>query len=153
MRTSVSSLKKQNHISFGVGVVVENKYTIWGVYMAKIMIVDDEESIRLLYSEELIGDGYEVALAEDGHQLIERIEKEKPDVVILDIKMAEYNGLDLLQFIREKFYDLPVILCSAYSMFKGDLKSIAADYYVVKSSDLSELKRKINQALEGKTNL
>jgi len=134
-------------------VVVENKYTIWGVYMAKIMIVDDEESIRLLYSEELIGDGYEVALAEDGHQLIERIEKEKPDVVILDIKMAEYNGLDLLQFIREKFYDLPVILCSAYSMFKGDLKSIAADYYVVKSSDLSELKRKINQALEGKTNL
>lgn len=153
MRTSVSSLKKQNRISFGVGVVVENKYAIWGVYMAKIMIVDDEESIRLLYSEELIGDGYEVALAEDGHQLIERIEKEKPDVVILDIKMAEYNGLDLLQFIREKFYDLPVILCSAYSMFKGDLKSIAADYYVVKSSDLSELKRKINQALEGKTNL
>ncbi|MBW2059687.1 MAG: response regulator [Deltaproteobacteria bacterium] len=118
--------------------------------MAKVLIVDDEESIRLLYSEELTGDGYEVALAEDGHQLVERIEKEKPDVVILDIKMAEYNGLDLLQTIRERFYDLPVILCSAYSMFKGDLKSIAADYYVVKSSDLSELKRKINQALEAK---
>ncbi len=118
--------------------------------MAKIMIVDDEESIRLLYSEELTGEGYDVALAEDGRQLTERIAKEKPDVVVLDIKMAEYNGLDLLQAIREKFYDLPVILCSAYSMFKGDLKSIAADYYVVKSSDLSELKRKINQALEGK---
>ncbi len=121
--------------------------------MSKIMIVDDEESIRLLYSEELTSEGFEVALAEDGHQLTERIEKEKPDVVVLDIKMAEYNGLDLLQIIREKFYDLPVILCSAYSMFKGDLKSIAADYYVVKSSDLSELKRKINQALEGKANL
>ncbi len=119
--------------------------------MAKIMIVDDEESIRLLYSEELTNDGYDIALAEDGYQLIERIEKEKPDVVVLDIKMAEYNGLDLLQGIREKFYDLPVILCSAYSMFKGDLKSIAADYYVVKSSDLSELKRKISQALEGLT--
>jgi two-component system response regulator (stage 0 sporulation protein F) len=118
--------------------------------MAKILIVDDEESIRLLYSEELASDGYEVALAEDGHRLVERIEEEKPDVIVLDIKMAGYNGLDLLQSIREKFYDMPVILCSAYSMFKGDLKSMAADYYVVKSSDLSELKKKIGQALEGK---
>jgi two-component system response regulator (stage 0 sporulation protein F) len=118
--------------------------------MAKILIVDDEESIRLLYSEELASDGYEVALAEDGHRLVERIEEEKPDVIVLDIKMAGYNGLDLLQSIREKFYNMPVILCSAYSMFKGDLKSMAADYYVVKSSDLSELKKKIGQALEGK---
>lgn len=118
--------------------------------MAKILIVDDEESIRLLYSEELASDGYEVALAEDGHRLIEKIEEEKPDVIVLDIKMAGYNGLDLLQAIREKFYDMPVILCSAYSMFRGDLKSMAADYYVVKSSDLSELRKKINHALEGK---
>jgi two-component system response regulator (stage 0 sporulation protein F) len=118
--------------------------------MAKILIVDDEESVRLLYAEELTGDGYDVALAEDGHELIQRIEKEKPDVVVLDIKMAGYNGLDLTQSIRERFYDLPVILCSAYSIFKGDLKSIAADYYVVKSPDLSELRRKITQALEGR---
>ncbi len=118
--------------------------------MAKIMIVDDEESIRLLYSEELTSDGYEVVLAEDGHELVERVGQEKPDVVVLDIKMAGYNGLDLLQMLRERFYNMPVILCSAYSMFKGDLKSVAADYYVVKSSDLSELKRKISQALEGK---
>ena len=119
--------------------------------MAKILIVDDEESIRLLYSEELTSDGYEVALAEDGHRLVERIEEEKPDVIVLDIKMAGYNGLDLLQSIRERFYNMPVILCSAYSMFKGDLKSMAADYYVVKSSDLSELKKNIGQALEGRT--
>ncbi len=118
--------------------------------MAKILIVDDEESIRLLYSEELTSDGYEVVLAEDGHELVERVGQEKPDVVVLDIKMAGYNGLDLLQMLRERFYNTPVILCSAYSMFKGDLKSVAADYYVVKSSDLSELKRKISQALEGK---
>jgi len=52
--------------------------------------------------------------------------------------------------IREKYYDLPVVLCSAYSMFGADLKTIAADYYVVKSSDLTELKMKINRALERK---
>ena len=63
--------------------------------------------------------------------------------------MAEHDGLDLLQDIRKEFYNIPVILCSAYSSYKGDLKSIAADYYVVKSADLGELKQKITMALEG----
>jgi DNA-binding response OmpR family regulator len=63
--------------------------------------------------------------------------------------MAEHDGLDLLQEVRKEFYNIPVILCSAYSSYKGDLKSIAADYYVVKSADLSELKQKIKMALEG----
>lgn len=114
----------------------------------KILIVDDEEHIRLLYSEELADEGYEVATAKSGFKLLERIEEEKPDLVVLDIKMAEYNGLDLLQDIRNKHYDLPVILCTAYDTFKEDIKSIAADHYVVKSFDLTELKNKIAAALE-----
>jgi two-component SAPR family response regulator len=65
--------------------------------------------------------------------------------------MAGYNGLDLLQEIRNRFYDLPVILCSAYDSFKRDMKSIAADFYVVKSSDLTQLKKTIAMALEGTT--
>ncbi len=117
--------------------------------MKKILIVDDEEVIRMLYGEELEEEGYKVATAGSGHGLMEMIERQKPDLVILDIKMAEHNGLDLLQEIRKSFYNIPVILCSAYSSFKGDLKSIAADYYVVKSADLSELKQKIKMALEG----
>jgi CheY-like chemotaxis protein len=117
--------------------------------MKKILIVDDEEVIRMLYGEELEEEGYEVVTAGSGHGLMEMIQREKPDLVILDIKMAEHDGLDLLQEIRKDFYNIPVILCSAYSSFKGDLKSIAADYYVVKSADLSELKQKIKMALEG----
>ena len=116
--------------------------------MAKILVVDDEEHIRLLYSEELTEAGYEVITAADGYKLTERIEKEQPDLVILDIKMIDYNGLDLLQEIRNKFYDLPVILCTAYDTFKEDIKSIAADFYVIKSFDLTELKKKIEKALE-----
>jgi len=116
--------------------------------MAKILVVDDEEHIRLLYSEELAEAGYEVITAGDGYKLTERIEDEKPDLVILDIKMIDYNGLDLLQEIRNKFYDLPVILCTAYDTFKEDIKSIAADFYVIKSFDLTELKKKIAKALE-----
>ncbi|MBN1226684.1 MAG: response regulator [Deltaproteobacteria bacterium] len=118
--------------------------------MAKILVVDDEEHIRLLYSEELSEAGYEVITAADGYKLIEKIEEQKPDVVILDIKMIDYNGLDLLQKIRNKFYNLPVILCTAYDTFKEDIKSIAADYYVIKSFDLTELKNKISMALDAR---
>ncbi len=116
--------------------------------MAKILIVDDEEHIRFLYSEELTEAGYEVITAESGYQLLETIEDEKPDLVVLDIKMIDYNGLDLLQDIRNKFYNLPVVLCTAYDTFKEDMKSIAADFYVIKSFDLTELKSKITMALE-----
>ena len=118
--------------------------------MTKILIVDDEASIRMLYREEFQDEGYEVIEAEDGHKLTERIEKDQPDVIVLDIKMAAYDGLDLLQEIRQKFQDLPVIISSAYGAYKGDYKTLAADYYVVKSSDLSELKQKVRKALEGK---
>ena len=65
--------------------------------MAKILVVDDEEHIRLLYSEELKEEGYDVITAEGGDGLLARIEKDKPDLVVLDIKMVDYNGLDLLQ--------------------------------------------------------
>jgi two-component system, response regulator, stage 0 sporulation protein F len=116
--------------------------------MAKILIVDDEEHIRFLYSEELSEAGYEVITADSGYMLLEKIEEEKPDLVVLDIKMVDYNGLDLLQDIRNRFSDLPVILCTAYDTFKEDMKSIAADYYVIKSFDLTELKTRIKNALE-----
>jgi DNA-binding NtrC family response regulator len=119
------------------------------VTMAKILIVDDEEHIRLLFQVELEDEGYEVVTAEDGHRLLERIDQEKPDLIVLDIKMAGYNGLDLLQEIRNQYYNLPVILCSAYDTFKRDIKSIAADSYVVKSSDMTRLKETISRALEG----
>jgi CheY-like chemotaxis protein len=117
--------------------------------MQKILIVDDEEVIRMLYGEELEDEGYNVITTGSGQGLVELVKQEKPDLIVLDIKMAEHDGLDLLQDIRKEFYNIPVILCSAYSSYKGDLKSIAADYYVVKSADLSELKQKIKMALEG----
>lgn len=118
--------------------------------MAKIMIVDDEEHIRSLYALELEDDGYEVVALASGIGITGKIAENKPDLVVLDIKMVDVSGLDLLQEIRNSYYDLPVILCSAYGSYKGDIKSVAADYYVVKSSDLTELKKKIKAALEAR---
>ena len=78
--------------------------------MAKILIVDDEEGIRMLYYMELEDEGYQVITLADGKELLEVVEREQPDCLVLDIKMKEYRGLDLLQQIRKKHYDLPVIL-------------------------------------------
>ena len=117
--------------------------------MPKILVVDDEEPIRFLYEEELKDEGYEVVSIASGQGLVARIEQESPDLVVLDIKLADADGLALLQEIRNRYYDLPVILSSAYEVFKRDVKAIAADAYVVKSSDLTPLKKAIRRALEG----
>lgn len=116
--------------------------------MAKVLVVDDEEHIRMLYSEELSEEGYKVWAAATGHELLRRIKSLQPEVVVLDIRLVDYDGLELLQEIRNQYHDLPVILCTAYDTYKEDPKSIAADYYVVKSFDLSELKMAIQRALE-----
>ncbi len=113
----------------------------------KILVVDDEQNIRFLLREELTDEGYDVLLAENGTQALTMIKEEKPDLVTLDIKMPGEDGLSLLRKIREIEYDLPVIICSAYSVYKSDFSAVAADYYVVKSSNFDELKSKIKEIL------
>ncbi|MBN2033101.1 MAG: response regulator [Deltaproteobacteria bacterium] len=117
--------------------------------MNKILIVDDDLAIRILYAEELIEEGYEVVTYDGGKDLLNVINEETPDLVLLDIRLGEESGLDILQDIRNTYYNLPVILCTAYQDFKYDLKSIAADYYVLKSSDMKDLKLKVKMAFQG----
>ena len=121
--------------------------------MARILLVDDEEYIRLYYSEELSEEGHEVYTVATGHNLLKRIDLLQPEVVVLDIKLLDYDGLELLQEIRNRHHDLPVILCTAYDTYKYDRKTIAADYYVVKSFDLSELKIAVQKAIETDTSI
>ncbi len=121
--------------------------------MAKILLVDDEQYIRRLYTEELSEEGHTVFTVASGHNLLKRIDSLQPEAVVLDIKLVDYDGLELLQDIRNQHYDLPVILCTAYDTYKEDPKSIAADHYVVKSFDLSELKMAIHRAIEADTSI
>jgi DNA-binding response OmpR family regulator len=114
----------------------------------KVLVVDDEKHIRLLYQEELVAEGYTVAISDGEEDILTVLDREQPDLVILDIKLgANRSGLDLLQTIRGRDKALPVILSTAYDSFQHDLKSIAADYYVVKSVDLTELKEKVSLAM------
>ena len=118
--------------------------------MDKILVVDDEESIRALYTEELSMEGYEVISAGTRKEALALIASTQPSGVILDIRLDDCDGLDLLQEIRLANPDLPIILNTAYDSYREDVKSIAADDYVVKSYDLSKLKASLASILKEK---
>lgn len=115
--------------------------------MKKILLVDDEESIHLLYREELEEEGYEVFSAMTGDEALEKLESIAPDLVILDINMPGTNGIVVLRKMKELNPSLPVILSSAYHEYKQDLGAWASDDYIVKSADLDDLKAAVRRHL------
>jgi len=113
-----------------------------------ILVVDDEPNIRLLYETELRDEGYEVLLAADAREALKTIERVRPDLVVLDIKMPGMDGIEALGRILARDSAIPVILNSAYSSYKDSFMSWSADAYVIKSSDLTELKSRIRSILK-----
>ncbi len=113
----------------------------------KILVVDDEESIHLLYKEELEEEGYEVYSALDGEEALKKFDKLKPDLVILDINMPGMDGIEVLRQMKQERPGVPVILSSAYPEYKQDLASWASDDYIVKSFNLDVLKDSIRRHL------
>ncbi len=116
--------------------------------MSRIMVIDDEKYIREWYSIELSDMGHEVNTVGTCCKIFKRIECFQPHLIVLDIRLIDCDGLELLQEIRNCYPEIPVIICSAYDSYRHDIKTIAADYYVIKSFDLSELKSKIERSLE-----
>jgi CheY-like chemotaxis protein len=113
----------------------------------RILLVDDEENIRLLFKEELEEEGYEIELASNGFEALDKFKAGKFDLVVLDIKMPGMDGIQALNEIKNINKDQSVILCSAYGEFKQDFSSWASDGYVVKSADTGELKQTIKNIL------
>ena len=116
--------------------------------MYKILVVDDEDSIRALYQAELEEEGYAVLSAPDGPTVRKILKENKVHLVVLDIKLKGESGLQILQEITREHRQLPVILSTAYGSFKDDFSSWLADAYVVKSSSLSELKDEVAKVIE-----
>ena len=116
--------------------------------MKKILVVDDEEAIRILYREELESEGYEVATAANGQEVFALLDSFAPDLIILDIQMPEMSGVEVLQQMRSKFRNLPVIISSAYPEYQQNFATWASDAYVVKSSNLENLKATVKKFLQ-----
>lgn len=115
----------------------------------RILIIEDNENERILYKEELEKDGYEVLTASSGREGLSILEKEKIDLIILDLRMPEMDGLEVLGKVLSKRRNLPVIIYTSYSEYKSNFLSWAAESYIMKSSDLSELKNKVKEILSG----
>jgi DNA-binding response OmpR family regulator len=115
--------------------------------MKKILVVDDEENIRGLYKEELEEMGYEVTAVSDGIQALAAMDTIKFDLVTLDMRMQEMDGIETLRKMKEKDNALPVIISTAYEDYKHDFGSWCSDAYVVKSSDLSLLRDTVKKIL------
>lgn len=113
--------------------------------MKKILLVDDEDAIRLVYKEEFTDEGYTVIGASNGDEALALFKKDKFDLVILDIQMPGMNGIEVLRRMKTLDSTVPVILSSAFPEFKMDLGAWASEEYVVKSSDLSQLKKVVRQ--------
>ncbi len=116
--------------------------------MAKrILVVEDEPNMRLLVTEELTDAGYDVDEAVNGEEALRKFTEKAYDLVTIDIEMPGMNGLELAGKLREIKRDVKLVLLTAYSHYKSDMASWAADAYIVKSSDLTELKEIISRLI------
>jgi CheY-like chemotaxis protein len=116
--------------------------------MAKVLVVEDEEAMRMLIKEELEDEGHEVKTVSNGKEALDFLSSNDVDLITLDIEMPDMSGLEVAGKIREMKKNVKIILLTAYSHYKSDLSSWAADDYVVKSSDLSQLKNAVKKLLE-----
>jgi len=115
--------------------------------MSRILIVEDDANLCLLYASEFADEGYDVITAARGDDALRQIESGLPDLIVLDIKMEPKDGLEVLDELLKRTKSVPVVINSAYPAFKSDFTTWGADAYVVKSSDLSELKAKVRALL------
>jgi DNA-binding NtrC family response regulator len=115
--------------------------------MAHLLVVDDEGDIRHLYAAELEDDGHTVVACGNSKDAMEQMSHQAFDLIILDIQLDRESGLELLQQIARERENTPVILCTAFSCYKDDFSSWLADAYVIKSSNLDELKTEVKRIL------
>jgi two-component system, response regulator, stage 0 sporulation protein F len=115
--------------------------------MQTILVVDDDDPIRRLIELELKDDGYQVLTASNAQDALKLVQAEPLDLVILDIRMPGMDGLEALPRILGIKEGLKVILNTAYSQYQESFMSWAADAYIIKSADLTELKAKVKELL------
>lgn len=118
--------------------------------MQKLLIVEDDPSLRRLYEAEFREEGYEVHTAGSAEDALKAIYAEPPDAIVLDIRLPGKNGLELLRDLLQSRPQTAVVLNSAYPSYKSDFACWSADGYVVKSSDTTELKETIAGALRAR---
>jgi two-component system, response regulator, stage 0 sporulation protein F len=113
--------------------------------MKRILVIEDDKNIRELLRQELNDEGYSILLAANGKEALSVMtnEQEKPDLIILDLRMPQMDGFETMGHLLKSKHETPVIIHTAYPSYKDDALAIAADAFIVKSHDLTKLKNAI----------
>ena len=114
--------------------------------MVKVLVADDEKSIRLVLKKYLSAKGYQVVEAADGREALELLKKEKPAVAFVDVKMPKLNGLELLKEVK----DVPIVMLTAYGTMDYTVKAmeLGAVDYITKPFSFEEIDEALEKSLK-----
>lgn len=116
---------------------------------AKILVIDDEKLIRWTLNDVLRREGYDVLTAECGETGLEIVEGERPDLIILDLRLPGMDGMEVLERVKEIAPDAVVIILTAYGSPASALQAIklGAHEYLHKPFELEETREAVRMAL------
>lgn len=114
-------------------------------------MVDDEDALRTVLSSELEGEGYKVAAAADGADAISILKNQIFDLILLDIKMPNVDGFEVLKFVKETNPETKVIMLTGFADLKNAIESkkLGAEDFVSKPYDLVDLLTTVERVLSG----
>ena len=115
----------------------------------KILVVDDEEALRTVLSTELEGEGYQVSTAGDGEEAIKILGSQQFHLILLDIKMPNVDGFEVLKFVKQKQPSTKVIMLTGFADLKNAIESkkLGAEDCVSKPYDLVDLLTTVERVL------
>lgn len=120
--------------------------------MPKVLLIEDEESLRKLYTKILNAKNYTVEAAADGEDALSVLKTFRPDVIVLDIVMPHYNGVEFLKILKNdsELKDIPVVMLTALSEMRKitECLDMGAVGYITKDSTVEEIVQRLNFLIE-----
>jgi CheY-like chemotaxis protein len=120
--------------------------------MPKVLLIEDEESLRKLYTKILNGKNYTVEAAADGEDALSVLKIFRPDVIVLDIVMPNYNGVEFLKILKNdvELKSIPVVMLTALSEMRKitECLDMGAVGYITKDSTVEEIVQRLNFLIE-----
>jgi two-component system response regulator (stage 0 sporulation protein F) len=120
------------------------------VTVKQLLIVDDQQGIRLLLNEVFKREGYETFLAANGIEALDIAERIKPDGVLLDMKIPGMDGIEILKRLKSKMPEVPVVMMTAYGELDliQEAMKLGAAHYFTKPFDIYEVRDAVNAMLQ-----